>query len=217
MKERTIRNSFRSLGTLTFSLLTGLSVLLSFHSRESAMEVQNLLAVMAGCVLGGVNGSSSAGIFLMAGIAGLPLFPGFEKGFESFTAADGGWLWGYFTGALAAGLILKHPSPFERKDKGIWIRTILAVTAGLFFSYIPGLLWYIKSSGENPGLIIQRHLLKLNLQLGKAAVCTASSIILRPLAAKLMYPGLESALKEEEELMEKLRSYNQKKNRRKEK
>ena len=211
MKETTLRNTLRSSCTLACSFLTGITVLFSFISRETSLQIQNMAAVLSGCILGGINGSSAAGIFMMAGILGLPVFPGFESGFAEFTSENGGWLWGFFTGALVSGLVMKHPAPYEKKDIPAFIKAAAASAAGLAASYIPGLLWYLHSTGESAFSILKAHLLFLNIQTAKTAACTVLTVFLRPPAARLMYPGLESALKEQNELMEKLNAYNQKK------
>ncbi|MBE6354142.1 biotin transporter BioY [Treponema sp.] len=217
MKETTLRNALRSSCTIACSFLTGITVLFSFISNETSLQVQNMTAVLSGCILGGINGSSAAGLFIMAGILGIPVFPGFESGFAAFTSENGGWLWGFFTGALVSGLIIKHPAPYEKAVPGTFIKAAAASAAGLAASYIPGLLWYLHSSGDSACDILKSHILYLNIQVAKTAVCTVLTVFLRPPAARLMYPGLESALKEQNELMEKLKTYNQKKHRRSEK
>lgn len=216
MKEVTLRNSFRSLCTLTFTFFISLAGLSSFISQKAAFEIQNFLAITAGCVLGGVNGSASAGIFFMICLLGAPLFPGFEKGFDFFTSQKGSLLWGYFTGSLVSGLIIKHPSIYEKNDKNFIKKALPAVIAGFFASYVPYILYSIKNAEESFYCIIQKELLSINLQIAKTALSFTLTLLLRPLAAKLMYPGKESALKEKEELMQKLYDYNKKRNKNKE-
>ena len=98
--------------------------------------LQNLFIVLSGIVLGPALGSSAVALYLMAGALGLPVFSGAGGGIARFASPTGGFLIGYFFGALSAGLIAGTP----KKDTSLF-RLILSAISGFLVIYIPGLLW----------------------------------------------------------------------------
>jgi biotin transport system substrate-specific component len=104
--------------------------------------LQNLFVVLAGIVLGPVLGLAAAGLFLLAGLLGAPVFAGFTGGIARFAGPTGGFLVGYLLAALAAGLIAGRP----RKEASI-IRIIAATVAGFLVVYVPGVWWLKTSTG----------------------------------------------------------------------
>jgi biotin transport system substrate-specific component len=101
------------------------------------LVLQNLFALLAGLILGPLLGASAAGLYLLAGAIGAPVFAGASGGFVRFLGPTGGFLAGYFLAALTAGLIAGRPRP-EIKTP-LW-RIILAVLAGFLIIYVPGII-----------------------------------------------------------------------------
>jgi biotin transport system substrate-specific component len=99
--------------------------------------LQNLFVLLAGLVLGPLMGSAAAGIYLLVGAIGLPVFAGAKGGIAHFFGPTGGYLFGYVLAALVAGLVAGRPRP-EVKT-AMW-RLVLATLAGALAIYIPGLL-----------------------------------------------------------------------------
>jgi biotin transport system substrate-specific component len=104
--------------------------------------LQNLFVVLAGIVLGPVLGTAAAGLFLLAGLLGAPVFAGFTGGITRFAGPTGGFLIGYLLTALSAGLIAGRPG-----KKVPLIRIIAAAVTGLLIVYVPGVLWLKTSTG----------------------------------------------------------------------
>lgn len=180
------------------------------------ITVQNLFAVLAALIMGGLQGASSVGIFLIIGVIGVPVFSGVKGGWAVFTGPTGGFLWGYYIGAVVAGLIAGTPHTFEKKFRiKTWLRLALASFAGFALIYAPGIPWFMHVMDEsgkpqtfisalNMTLIpfIPGDLIKLVLSVPLAAV-------LRPVAARYLYPDDERELKELIDGMKKKKERNQ--------
>ncbi|MFW5994991.1 MAG: biotin transporter BioY [Spirochaetia bacterium] len=101
----------------------------------------NLFVVLAGMVLGPWNGMLSAGVYLLIGTAGLPVFSAGSGGPAHLVGPTGGYLVGYLVAAMVTGLTIKALRPDgDRKYRAI-SSGILAALAGLATVYIPGALW----------------------------------------------------------------------------
>ena len=141
-----------------FAALTGAGAFIAIPVGPVPIVLQNIFAVLAGVVLGPVMGGAAVGLYLLAGIIGLPVFAGGTGGIARFAGPTGGFLIGYFLAALVAGLIAGKPfrnSSIRNSSKGRsensrlaagLPRLITAVAAGLLVVYVPGVLW-LKISG----------------------------------------------------------------------
>ncbi len=133
--------------------------------------IQNVLCILTGTILGGFFGCAPTALFLAAGLLGLPVYSGGTGGPAVWLGPTGGFLPGYFAGALAAGLIAGKPqlartlqntaaqtaqphSPVSEHVEGSRcpgiIRVTLSLIAGMIIVYIPGTIrfaqWALASS-----------------------------------------------------------------------
>ncbi len=122
--------------------------------------LQNALCILSGVLLGGILGGVPTALFLLAGLIGLPVYSGGSSGVAVWLGPTGGFLPGYFIGALVAGLIAGKPSVNEIKriDGKIYvelksfIRVILAIISGMIILYIPGVFRFA-SWAQNAGKV----------------------------------------------------------------
>ena len=103
------------------------------------MALQNFFTLLSGLVLGPFLGAAAVGLFLVAGVIGMPVFSnnGSPMGIARLMGPTGGYFAGYLLGALAAGLVLGSPKQGEKLK--VW-RLALAAAMGILVVYIPGLL-----------------------------------------------------------------------------
>lgn len=85
--------------------------------------VQNLFIVLAGLLLGPLEGSLAVLAFLLVGALGFPVFSGGRGGLAHFLGPTGGYLLGYLVAALLAGILGRR--------RGLWGTIIATVTAYL--------------------------------------------------------------------------------------
>lgn len=100
--------------------------------------LQNAFAILAGLLLGPIQGAGAVGLFLLAGALGLPVFSGGKAGIAVMSGPTGGYLTGYFIGALIAGFAVQRAS---KTDLPSAIPVVISATiAGFACIYIPGIL-----------------------------------------------------------------------------
>lgn len=117
-------------------IVTGMFMVIPIPGSPVPIVLQNMLAVMAGLVLGPLNGLLSVLLFLVSGALGLPVFSGARGGLAVLAGPTGGYLFGYLGGALIAGLIAGKPQ--EDKVCPLW-KCAAAALLGMLFVYVPGL------------------------------------------------------------------------------
>ena len=125
--------------TALFAAIISAGAFIAVPVGPVPIVLQNLFTLLAGLVMGPVLGSAAVGLFLVAGIIGLPVFAntGAPMGIARLMGPTGGFLLGYLLGALVAGLIVGFPRPGKKTP--LW-RVALAVAAGMLTVYVPGLI-----------------------------------------------------------------------------
>ncbi len=185
----------RSAFTAAFAALTCAGTFVSIPlSGGVPVTIQNMFAALSGLVLGGLQGAGAVGLFLLAGALGLPVFAGCRGGVPVMQGPTGGFLLGYFLGALVGGLILGSPLKKERKDLPFIIRAAVATLAAYALQYLAGIPWFMVSmeaAGRPMGLgqalsaallpFIPGDCIKMLLSLMLA-------LALRPAVARRLYP-----------------------------
>ena len=210
MTVKTKNSLARTIATVIFTALLCLSSFFSIPLPGGIpITLQNFLAVLAGLILGGTQGSGATGLFLFLGALGLPVFSGMRGGWEVFTGATGGYLWGYFPAALVSGLITGTPHAFEKNfDIRNYLRITLASIAGFVVVYLPGIPWFIHFMSETGTKYTFSQAMNIGFtpfiltDIIKIAISIPLAALLRPVAAKYLYPNDEEEL---EELMESLK------------
>ncbi len=87
--------------------------------------------------LGGLKGSVSVLVYLLLGLAGLPVFAGFKAGAGALVGPTGGYLLGFILTALVYWLATSVLG--QRR-----IVKITALAVGLVCCYVAGTLWFCK-------------------------------------------------------------------------
>lgn len=93
----------------------------------------NLAVYLTVCLLGWKLGTISYLVYLIIGLAGLPVFSGFSSGFGKLLGPTGGYLIGFIFMAMICGLV------FEKFDNIILLA--LGLILGTVIAYFFGTLW----------------------------------------------------------------------------
>ena len=99
--------------------------------------LQNLFVLLAGLLLGSRWATIGVGIYLLAGICGLPVFAGGGAGIGRLLGPTGGYLAGFLPAAFLVGFIC------ERTSDRIWIQVAAMIVATLII-YGCGVPWLMK-------------------------------------------------------------------------
>ena len=110
------------------------------------LSLATFAVYMAGAVLGPKRGTAAVGLYLLIGIAGVPVFSGFSGGFQKLAGVTGGYLAGYLPCAFLTGI------GTEKADAGNagWIRPVM-MAAGTAVLYLTGTIWFMIQSGNSLG------------------------------------------------------------------
>lgn len=98
---------------------------------------QTFFILLAGLLLGSRLGAFSAGVYLLLGVAGLPVFAGGGSGIGSFFGPSGGFLIGFPVAAAVTGLFSDAAS---QREHAIPLR-VAGVVVGSLVIYGIGVPW----------------------------------------------------------------------------
>jgi len=131
-----------------FAALTAVSAQITIPLPFVPLTLQTLAVMLAGAVLGSRAGAMSQVVYLVMGIAGLPVFSNRGAGVQHLLGFTGGYLIGFVLCAFVVGYIL------ERSAKLTFARGLLAMAAGTLAIYIPGVLVLAAHLGSIPRAIV---------------------------------------------------------------
>ena len=97
-------------------------------------------------LLGGKRGTAAILIYLLLGIAGLPVFSGFRGGIGMLAGVTGGYLWGFLLSGLLYWALVR-------------LGRLPAMIAGQLGCYLCGCLWFYLYAGGGLWLILARCVL----------------------------------------------------------
>ena len=148
--------------------------------------MQNMFAVLAGCLLGGADGFFASLIFIAAGLLGLPVFSGGRGGIAHVFGPTGGFIAGYAFASLFAGLIAQKPYTGKSSVMSV-IRLFLAAASGFVVLYVPGVLWFMhvtkRTFSASMGACVVPFILG---DMIKLALTVVLSLKLRPVVAQYL-------------------------------
>ncbi len=124
----------KALAALLLAILAAAATRIVFPLSGIPVALENGFVILAGLVLGPGWGLASVGIYLLAGLLGLPVLPGGTAGFHCLLGASGGYLLGFLPAVVVTGLI-------SRQGRHRWKWDVLAAVGGCAVIYVPGVVW----------------------------------------------------------------------------
>lgn len=118
---------------------------LSVPAGPVPISLATLAVMFAGAFLGTVRGAAAAGVFLLLGMAGLPVFAGFKGGVGVLAGPTGGFLIGYPALAAICGISAKFH--IKKAAGRAAVLTGLCV-AGNTILYALGTAWFCMLTGS---------------------------------------------------------------------
>lgn len=113
--------------------LTAASSLVAIPIGPVPITLQSLFVLATGGILGARWGALSMSLYLLLGLAGLPVFAGGTAGIGRLLGPSGGYLFGFVLSAALVGFMV------ERLQGKIYL--LLATLVGLALIYLLGVLW----------------------------------------------------------------------------
>jgi biotin transport system substrate-specific component len=108
---------------------------------------QTFAVLIVGATLGSRLGSYSLALYLMEGIAGLPVFAGGSGGIGHLLGPTGGYMVGFVLAAGVVGWLAERG--WDRRPG----KALLAFLLGELAIYLPGVLWLAFYVGSNRALM----------------------------------------------------------------
>ncbi len=117
-----------------FSALIAVGSYISIPLGAVPIVLQDMFVLLAGLLLGKKWGTASVGVFLFAGLCGIPVFAGGTGGLGKILGPTGGFLIGYIPTVFLTAFIS------EKLKEGVW-QDAIAMFCGLIVLFMCGLPW----------------------------------------------------------------------------
>ena len=132
-----------------FAALTAAGALPAVLLPDVPITLQTLFAMLAGAVLGPYYGALSMIVYVLLGLAGLPVFAGGQAGPGVLVGPAGGYLIGFIVGAAVIGLLAR----LRPKRNFLWLCFSMAI--GTLVIYFFGIVQlYLVTRLSVPQLIV---------------------------------------------------------------
>ena len=143
----------QALSVVFVAVLTASAAQLSFPLPFTPVPftIQPMIVLIGAAALGSRLGALSQILYLMLGIAGLPVFafsPELPQGFARLLGPTGGYLMAYPLAAFVTGLLA------ERGLDRRYLSSILAMAVGLSVIFAGGVLWLANGVGTTAALSV---------------------------------------------------------------
>ena len=143
----------QALSVVFVAVLTAAAAQLSFPLPFTPVPftIQPMIVLIGAAALGSRLGALSQILYLMLGIAGLPVFafsPELPQGFARLLGPTGGYLMAYPLAAFVTGLLA------ERGLDRRYLSSILAMAVGLSVIFAGGVLWLANGVGMSAALSV---------------------------------------------------------------
>lgn len=141
-----------------FAALITVGAWISFPLPFSPVPIvlANLFVVLSGAILGKWLGPLSVIVYLLMGIAGIPVFANHTAGPSVIAGPTGGYLIGYVLAAFVTGLLVEYLPGVTRSKTAVTARISVGLTMGALMVYLTGIPWLARVAGMD----IQTALIK---------------------------------------------------------
>ena len=123
-----------------FASLTALCAWIALPIGPVPISLATLAVMLCGQVLGWKYGVLSQAVYILLGLAGVPVFAGFRAS-SALMGPTAGYILGYLPCALVGGLSL------PRLQKALWGRCLL-LALGTLACYALGTVWFMHLTGR---------------------------------------------------------------------
>lgn len=141
---------------------------------EAGITAQTIMVNMIGMLLGPAQTAAVFAVWILLGLAGLPVFSGGLGGPAKLFGPTGGYIFGF----LAAAVLI---SLFSQRKKGIRAETAFAAVVGIPVIYLFGVAWTRILTGLPWSALMARYVLPfIPLDIVKCLAAAALAKALRP-------------------------------------
>lgn len=120
--------------TSLFVALIAIGAFIAIPMGPVPIVLQNMFVLLAGIILGPVWGLACVAVYLLIGLAGLPVFAGGTSGIGKLFGPTGGYLLGYLPAVFITAFLSKKLGKKLSSD-------LVAMFAGTLIIYAAGVPW----------------------------------------------------------------------------
>lgn len=167
-----------------FAALTCVLAPLAVPIGPVPISLTNLVIYFSVFVLGWQRATITYIVYLLLGMAGLPVFSGFEGGIGKIAGPTGGYLVGFILMAIICGLFI------QRKTEKAWLKYLfdfIGMVLGTVVAYAFGTAWFCFSTGT--GLWAALLVCVFPFILGDLAKIVLSFLVAPPVAKQVAKIG----------------------------
>lgn len=132
-------HTYAMVTTAFMAAVTCILAPLSIPIGPVPISLTNLAIYLSLYLLNWKRGTISYCLYLLIGLAGLPVFSGFSGGIGKLAGPTGGYIIGFIPMAIIAGIIIDH---FRKR----WIQ-LLGMILGTAVCYVFGTAWFCMQAG----------------------------------------------------------------------
>ena len=159
-----------------FAALTAIGAFIRIPIPVCPFTLQLLFTTLAGLVLGPAKGAAAVTLYVVLGLAGLPVFT--AGGGPSYVFQPTfGYLLGFIAGAWIAGLLAGPHYPWTRRVFFVYVRPRVVYGFGVFYTYLISSC-YLGNDTALWSLFLYAFAVEVP---GDVAVCFAAAILSRRL------------------------------------
>ena len=144
------------------------------------LSLATFAVYLSGAILGWKRGTTAVAIYLLIGLAGVPVFSAFSGGFQKLAGVTGGYLISYLFCALITGLGAADPL-YRKKSSVLFL--VLRMIAGTVVLYAFGTAWFVVQTGRTVGAALTLCVLPF---LAGDAVKIAAAVMIAPAVCKAL-------------------------------
>nr|WP_319775859.1 biotin transporter BioY [uncultured Sphaerochaeta sp.] len=136
MSNAPLASLHRLVWTALLAALVAVGSFIHFPLGPVPVSLQTFFVLVAGFILGGSGGAICVGLYILAGLAGLPVFSGGKSGLAHLLGPTGGFFIGFFLITILSG---------QATGKGTkmlsWPRGLMWGGIGFLALYVAGVSW----------------------------------------------------------------------------
>jgi len=117
------------------SIFVALCAQINIPMLPVPMTLQTFAVLVVGAAFGSRLGAATLTLYMLEGVAGLPVFAEFKSGPAIMLGPTGGYIVGFIIAAALVGWFAERGF-----DRNIW-KMFVAMLCGSVSLYVPGLLW----------------------------------------------------------------------------
>ncbi len=132
--------------TAVFAALIAVCAWISIPVSAVSFTLQTFAICLAGALGGKKAGTLSVGVYILLGLAGVPVFSGFRGGAAVLAGPTGGYIVGFIFTALIVGAFA------DRFGHRFWA-SVLSMALGVAVCYAFGTVWYYILYNQGGGAV----------------------------------------------------------------